>query len=189
MTLRPLIVMALESEGSKALAALGFEVLCCGVGKVNASYHLTRRLARMQPGEFSYVLNLGSAGSPRFAHDTLVAADHFVQRDMDATGIGFAYGETPFEDAPPMLSFEKQFPQLLHGICGSGDSFLQGPPPLPCDIIDMEAYALAKVCRLERIPFACVKYITDGADGTADVDWQTNLHRAEEAFSQLMCDF
>jgi adenosylhomocysteine nucleosidase len=46
----------------------------------------------------------------------------------------------------------------------------------------MEAYALAKVCHLERARFACAKYITDGADTSAATAWQRNLPRAAAAF-------
>jgi len=39
----------------------------------------------------------------------------------------------------------------------------------------MEAYALAKVCYKEKIPFVSFKYITDGADEQAHEDWEKNL--------------
>jgi adenosylhomocysteine nucleosidase len=182
----PLVVMALESEGQGRLEKLGCEVLYTGLGKVNAAYALTSRLHRAPGHTFSYVLNLGSAGSATFPTGSLAAADRFVQRDMDMTALGFAYGETPFEDIPATLSFPRRFPRLPHGICGSGDSFLQGPAPIPCDIVDMEAYALAKVCYAECVPFACVKYITDGADHDAHTDWQENLVAAARAFETLL---
>ena len=54
-----------------------------------------------------------------------------------------------------------------------------------CEVIDMEAYALAKVCHLEGAAFGCAKYVTDGADGSAAEDWQRNLPRAAEVFWQL----
>jgi adenosylhomocysteine nucleosidase len=180
-----LIVMALEDEGQGLLEKLGFEVLYCGVGKINATYHLTRRLADISK-PVNKVLNLGSAGSHSFSTGTLVAADRFVQRDMDLTGLGFDLGHTPYEQYPSMISFEKYFEHLPHGVCGSGDSFLQDICPINSDIIDMEAYALAKVCMRESLPFVCVKYITDGADKSASHDWKTNLAKAAHAFVELL---
>jgi adenosylhomocysteine nucleosidase len=50
------------------------------------------------------------------------------------------------------------------------------------DVLDMEAYALAKVCHLEGVCFNSVKFVTDGADHAAGNDWQANLHRAAELF-------
>ena len=40
------------------------------------------------------------------------------------------------------------------------------------DVVDMEAYAIAKVCKLENIQFKCFKYISDKADGNAENDWK-----------------
>ena len=36
----------------------------------------------------------------------------------------------------------------------------------------MEAYALAHVCQRLAVPFLCLKFITDGANGDAADDWQ-----------------
>jgi adenosylhomocysteine nucleosidase len=188
MTAKPLIVMALESESQGRIEMLGHTVLYCGVGKVNAAYQLTRALhaTRASNRDFSYVLNLGSAGSSRFARGTVVAASQFLQRDMDATGLGFLQGETPFDALPRMITATPLFPHLPHGLCSSGDAFLQGPCPVQGEIIDMEAYALAKVCQYEQIPFACVKYITDGADASASGDWEANLAQAAEALHGVL---
>jgi adenosylhomocysteine nucleosidase len=185
--MRPLIVMALESEGQGLLEPLGLDVVYCGVGKVNAAYHLLKALhAPQRTSSFDLVLNLGTAGSTTYPYGHLVEAHRFVQRDMDATGIGFAAGETPFDPHPPALEFPKRYAHLPSATCGSGDSFLQGASPIPCEVIDMEAYALAKVCHLEVLPFTSVKFITDGADGEAHLDWQENLRHAAQAFHSLL---
>ncbi len=184
----PLIVMALESESQGKLEALGVEVLYCGVGKVNAAYHLTRRLHELaRAGQtVPYVLNLGSAGSHHFNTGTLVEIDRFVQRDMDAVALGFAYGQTPFDTTPATISVPRRFHHLPAGMCGSGDSFVEGAPPIPCDVVEMEAFAMAKVCLHEGVSFTSVKYITDGADGNASRDWQANLAAAAQCFHELL---
>lgn len=188
MSPKYLIVMALKDESQGMLEEIGHNILYCGVGKVNAAYHLTRVLSARHKHEddFSCVLNIGSAGSSRFKTGQLVASDRFVQRDMDVTGLGFPHGHTPFEQDPAVITFPRHFQHLPHGTCGSGDSFLQGPSPVDCDIVDMEAYALAKICMREEIPFACAKYITDGADQSASKDWQVNLTHAAQAFAELL---
>ena len=131
------------------------------------------------------VVNFGSAGSRSFASGTLVACQEFVQRDMDVSGLGFALGVTPYDEAPSSLIFDPVFTHLPAGICGSGDSFATADIEVDCAVIDMEAYALAKVCWHENARFACVKYVTDGADHTAAEDWQRNVHVAAEEFLQL----
>jgi nucleoside phosphorylase len=49
----------------------------------------------------------------------------------------------------------------------------------------MEAYALAKACRIEAIPFGCAKYVTDGADAHAARHWQENVAGAAAHFLAL----
>src|SRR4051812_42482712 len=102
LTARPLIMMALPEESQGLVEQAGFEVHYTGVGKVNAAYALMRKLAHAQRSgsPVTRVVNLGSAGSPRFNTGNVVAADRFLQRDMDATGLGFRHGETPFDSHP-----------------------------------------------------------------------------------------
>jgi adenosylhomocysteine nucleosidase len=179
--------MALAAESAGVFEAAAVPVLYCGVGKVNAAVALTRELGRYlhaaQP--LPLVLNFGSAGSR--VHDTgsLVACHEFVQRDMDVRGLGFALGVTPYDAAPSHLRFERRFAHLPAAVCGSGDSFATTACEMACDVVDMEAYALAKVCWLERAPFGCVKYVTDGADHAAGTHWQSNVHKAAEEFLSL----
>jgi adenosylhomocysteine nucleosidase len=179
-----LVVMALEVESQGLFAERDVPVLYTGLGKVNAAYRLARALTehRAKHGGLPQVVNFGTAGSPTLKAGSVVACRRFVQRDMDVTGLGFALGTTPFEDVPPALEFAAMFPGLPEGVCGTGDRFETGKPLVDCDVIDMEGYALAKVCHLEGAAFGAVKFVTDGADGDAGVDWQANLPRAARAF-------
>jgi adenosylhomocysteine nucleosidase len=107
---------------------------------------------------------------------------------MDVTGLGFELGVTPYDEAPARLSFAPLFTHLPAGICGSGDSFATVDVALECAVVDMEAYALAKVCWRYRTKFACVKYVTDGADHGAADDWQRNVHKAADEFLRLLAN-
>ena len=180
----PLVVMALEIESQGLFAERGVSVLYTGLGKVNAAYRLARALSehRAKYGVVPRVVNFGTVGSPKLGAGSVVSCRRFVQRDMDVSGLGFALGTTPFEDVPAMLEFAPLFSHLPEGVCGTGDRFETGKPLVDCDVIDMEGYALAKVCHLEGAEFGAVKFVTDGADGNAGVDWQANLPRAARAF-------
>lgn len=182
-----LVVMALPLEGQGVFESAGIEVLYTGVGKVNAAMTLARRLAaaRQSGQKLPAVVNFGSAGSRRHATGTLVACTRFHQRDMDASGLGFPPGTTPYEEMPAVLDYPNPFPDLPEASCGSGDSFETGERAATWDVVDMEAYALAKVCRVEGIAFACAKFVSDGADHAAAGDWQANLHRAADQFLAL----
>jgi adenosylhomocysteine nucleosidase len=179
-----LIVMALEIESQGVFEGAGVPVLFTGVGKVNAAHALTHELAEIRHGgrALPHVINFGTAGSHTFTTGTVVACRAFVQRDMDVTALGFPRGTTPFDRAPAVLEFAETFPDLPHGICSSADAFETRGPEVACDVLDMEAYALAKVCHLEGARFSCIKFITDGADHAAATDWEANLPKAAAQF-------
>src|ERR1700722_5023561 len=122
---RLLVVAALRSELAGVFEAADGRGLYCGVGKVNAAIALARDLTRyaLQGDSMPLVLNFGSAGSRRFDAGTPVACHEFVQRDMNVSALGFAAGGTPYDDAPPCLTFEPLVKQLPTAVCGSGDSF------------------------------------------------------------------
>ena len=179
--------MALRVESSGVFEKAGVPVLFCGVGKVNAAIALMKELSRYAHGgqDMPLVVNFGSAGSRCHATGALLSCHEFVQRDMDVGGLGFALGVTPYDEAPSPLIFDPVFTQLPAAVCGSGDSFATVDVGVACEVIDMEAYALAKVCWHENARFACAKYVTDGADTSAADDWQRNVHKAAEEFLQL----
>ncbi len=177
-----LVVMALREEGGETLENGGATVLYTGIGKVNATYKLTKQIAECRP---KLVVNFGTAGSKLFKRGELVAANRFLQRDMDASGLGFKKFATPFEDTPIFLEFAKFFHNLPHGTVGTADSFETDHHEERGELVDMEAFALAKVCYLEKIDFACVKLISDGADDDAQKHWQETLLEGPEAFLEI----
>jgi adenosylhomocysteine nucleosidase len=182
-----LVVMALPLEAQGVFEQADIPVLYTGVGKVNAAMVLARAIADLRHAgrQLSGIVNFGSAGSRRFPTGSVVACDAFHQRDMDVSGLGFEPGVTPYETVPAVLKFPTPFGELPVASCGTGDSFETGSPELACDVVDMEAYALAKVCHVEGTAFACAKYVSDGADHAAAADWQANLHRAADRFLAL----
>ena len=183
----PLVVMALELESQGEFERAGVDVLYTGVGKVNATFALTRRLVEYRGAgrPLPQVINFGTAGSRRFATGTLVGCHVFVQRDMDVSAMGFQLGVTPSEQVPTRLEFPVIFGELPAAVCSSGDSFETRDLVTEGDVIDMEGYALAKVCWREHAAFACAKFITDGADHAAPSAWRSNLHRAAAEFLGL----
>ena len=183
-----LIVCALEEETNGELD--GWNVIYTGVGKVNATYELTAELFfQMKLSKVpKLVINFGTAGSREIPIHTLVDCTQFIQRDMDATGLGFLKGETPFEDKIGM-NFSYVNNSIGKGyVCGSGDNFVENIEDeiVHIDVFDMEAYALAKVCYKTGIDFVSFKYITDNVNEKSAGDWKENYNKGITEFKKLL---
>jgi adenosylhomocysteine nucleosidase len=179
-----LIVMALPQESRGLLEAAGANLLYTGVGKVNAAATLARRLAetRCRGAATPLVVNIGTAGSRGIPAHTLVGPTRFAQRDMDVSGMGLSPGVTPFDATPAIIEFPRVFERLPAVLCSTADSFATHRHVVDGDVVDMEAFALARVCLAENARFACVKYITDGADADSATHWEAALDNASRAF-------
>lgn len=167
-----LIVVALEDELPTHLVA-GWNVLYTGVGKVNAAIAATEAVLETRP---IHLINYGTAGALNPSITGLNRVNHIVQRDMDVRPLGFELGQTPF-DTTGHIDLGGPGVSL-----GTGDHFVTTPPELVTDIVDMEAYALAKVARLFSIHFQCWKYISDNANDDAADHWAENVAKGARAF-------
>jgi len=184
-----LIVSALEVETQGKLE--DWDVIYTGVGKVNATMTLVDRLTDYNYVKPDLVINYGTAGSRKIKKKTLVDCTKFVQRDMDVTGLGFLRGETPFEQDPPVIIQPQNIdfnPIGRNATCGTGDCFVEDKSQYYGEVVDMEAYALAKVCYNYDVPFISFKYITDGADEQAHEDWEANLADGIVEFKEKVLD-
>jgi len=172
----PLYVFALQVEASTEFA--GVDTVFTGIGKLHTAYSLLKRISEKRP---SLIVNLGSAGSNTFQRGEIVCCTKFIQRDMDVTALGFEKYQTPFSAGPVTLENGIQLHHLPQGICGSGDNFEVDHRSAEYDVIDMEAFAIAWIAKQEGIPFLCLKYISDGADGKAAEHWQEAVKDAARA--------
>lgn len=171
-----LTILALKAEAQERFNDIS--PIYCGVGKVNAAYVLTRAIYEWKQSHGkapSLVLNIGSAGSTDFKAGSVINCTHFIQRDFDTTAFGTPPYATPHEEDTIILENGIRYPEYPEGTCGTGDNFATSGEMPAWNVVDMEAYAMAKVCGLENIPFACLKYITDGADGQAASSWEESL--------------
>lgn len=181
-----LLLMALPGESQGLFEKSGIPVHYTGIGKVNAAMTSTELILRFKP---EHVLNLGTAGSHCYSTHDLIECSGLCQRDMDLSPLGFPRGQTPLDPIPGELTIPRYLPHLSAGICGTGDRFEVGPPQLDCDLVDMEAYAIAKVCKKLQVGFTALKYITDGSDHNAHNDWRENLKPASRRLLEAYHEF
>ena len=148
-----------------------------GVGKINATYNTLKLIQIYKP---KIIVNYGTAGAINTKLKGIVECTKFYQRDMNVRVLDFKLGETPFDKVKEIIISDSGYS------CGTGDSFVNQKIEMEVDVVDMEAYAIAKVCMLENIEFKCFKYISDNADENANNDWNTNLTLGAEAFAKMI---
>ena len=147
-----------------------------GVGKINATIKACELIQKYKP---TTIINYGTAGALNNNLSGLIEFTKFYQRDMDCRGLlSFKLGETPFDEISEII--------LKRGFsCGSGDNFVNNKIELKTDVVDMEAYAIAKVCKKSNINFLCFKYISDNANEDANLNWQENCKKGEGFFEKI----
>ena len=175
-----LLCVALENELPPSLVPAGIKVIYTGVGKINASIAVTNEINSYKP---ELIVNFGTAGGISSRAIKLCTIKEVVQRDMIAIPLA-ERGVTPFDETPRKLkSISGEFS------CATGDSFVISNDPWliqeNIDLVDMELFAIAKVCNRFQIPWRATKYITDSADENAEKNWSINLERASLAFLEV----
>ena len=172
------ILVALEQELNAMLDPTKYRISYTGVGKINAAIAAVE--ACLQP-DCERVINYGTAGAlnPTIIGQ-LIQVGRVYQRDMDARPL-VELGYTPFErDSGPIDIMN--LPYTL----STGDNFVKSIPDLISDAVDMEAYAIAKVCKMFGKPFQCYKYLSDFADENAAEHWNENVANGAEKFLEIL---
>ncbi|MEG0464103.1 nucleosidase [Bacteroides sp.] len=151
-----------------------------GIGKVKAAYHLSEAINQVHP---DLVINLGTAGTVNHRVGDIFVCRRFVDRDMrKLTDLGMEWQI----DSSPLLA-EKGYctDWTEEGTCNTGDGFLTELTHVEGDVIDMEAYAEAFVCRAKEVPFISVKYVTDVVGQNSVKHWEDKLADAREGLSHF----
>lgn len=173
-----------------------------GVGKVNAALATQLVIDRMNP---EAVICTGTAGA---LHDGLAVGDLLVgedclQHDLRVEFLGLSPGHIPFTDlreftsAPSLVQRAQAIDLPEHtvhtGRVLTGDTFVQNDTTrrtlhdeLGGDCVEMEGAAVGQVCTLNEVPFLIVRAISDRADGSSDIDFQTFLHDAAWSSARLV---
>lgn len=151
----------------------------CGIGKVNAAMGTITLIDAFHP---DLIINTGVAGGTGGNAGILdvVVGTRVAYHDVwcgPGTEWGVAadcpqyFHTTDMVNSLPCL---QEGDTLKHGLVASGDIFVSSPQVIDhirtlypdVDAVDMESAAIAQVCYLRQIPFACIRVISDtpGAD-------------------------
>jgi adenosylhomocysteine nucleosidase len=180
-----ILLVALEAELPYKQAPKDYKVIYTGVGKVNAAVATAQAIMEAHSlGFHPRVVNYGTVGSCKPDLKGLYKVTRFVQRDMDAEPQA-PRGVTPFEAGHNYLEFSSDMTTGL--TVGTGDQFVHKQEPWlvdnDIDIVDMEAYAIASVCKRMNVWFDCYKYITDyvGTPHQSET-WEANVANGVKDF-------
>lgn len=151
----------------------------CGIGKVNAAMGTMTLIDLFKP---ELIINTGVAGGTGGNAGILdiVVGTRVAYHDVwcgpgtewgDAAGCPRFFHTTDMINNLPCLH---EGDTVKHGLVCSGDIFVSDPDVVSrirslypdVDAVDMESAAIAQVCYLRQIPFACMRVISDtpGAD-------------------------
>ncbi|NQV89098.1 MAG: 5'-methylthioadenosine/adenosylhomocysteine nucleosidase [Parcubacteria group bacterium] len=181
-----------------------------GVGKVNAALATCGVLAQDADAE-SIVLVVGTAAAcdPSLKIGDVVIATGTGHHDMDVTALNFAPGQIPFEEKWFWKSDERLV-QHTTAVCQelglrhstghilTGDQFVTDPARVAwihetfgAACIEMETAAVAQVCHRfnssrHTVRWLGIRVISDLADKSAPVDFQTFLPQAAQTIGRII---
>ncbi|AUG55231.1 5'-methylthioadenosine/S-adenosylhomocysteine nucleosidase [Thalassospira marina] len=159
-----------------------------GVGPVEAAVNLTAVMARREVlGQLpDVVVSLGSAGSRDLVQAEIYQVTAVSYRDMDASPLGFEKGCTPFVEFPAIVSLPLRIPGIAEATLSTGGNIVSGAAydGIAADMVDMETYAVWRVCQKFGLPLIGLRGISDGKkDLTHISDWTEYLHIIDEKMS------
>lgn len=170
-----LFVAALAEE-SEALET-STEVLHLGIGKVQAAVTLAHHLTTL-PRAPELVVNVGTAGA---LEDQPLGEVHEIaevhQHDFDHDGLSSFVGR-PLPGGPIRLPGPAEATaRLATGDRVILDSAQRDQLAREADLVDMEGYAVAAVCRRFGAPVWLAKAVSDGADDGAGLTFHQTLEQ------------
>ena len=149
-----------------------------GMGKVNAAMNTMRAICEYHP---DMVISFGTAGTINHKVGDIIVCNRFIDRDLRKVTIDGVISEIEFEKF-------SNFSNSIWGTCNTGDSFITQGADIEGDVIDMEAFAEAEVCRKMGIPFVSVKYVTDVVGQNSVKDWYDKIADAREGLKEFFYD-
>lgn len=184
-----LFVMAAEAEYGAHLRQR-ITPLMTGIGPVEAAVALTSALADLRAaGRLpALVVSLGSAGSRVLGQAQVYQVSTVEYRDMDASALGFAKGQTPLLDLPIRMHLT-QIPGLPAATLATGASIVSGAgyDTTEAEMVDMETFAVLRACQHFGLPLIGLRGISDGTDELTHIgDWTQYLHLVDARLAEAV---
>ena len=181
---KKVFIVAVPDEVGIQGNILGHPVMFSGVGKINAAMTATMAFSL----GYNEIINIGSCGS-RFLSIGDVVKVGLVYQDIDTTPLD-EYGSTPFDVNSKQIVLDSK----SNISCFTTDYFYDENQTIKyspyylemikrCSIIDMECFAIAKVCKRYGVKFESYKWISDGGDYS---HWKENCKIGFEKVKEIL---
>lgn len=185
-----LYVMAAPAEYGPHLKAR-INPLMTGIGPVEAAIVVTEALTQLKAANRlpAIVVSLGSAGSATLEQTGIYQASSVSYRDMDASALGFEPGVTPLLHLPAVLPLGPFVPEIPRATLSTGGNVVSGAAyaGIHADMVDMETYAVLRVCQRFTLPLIALRGISDGDRELGHIDhWTQYLHIIDEKLAHAV---
>ncbi len=180
----------------------------CGVGKVNAALCTQAMIDNFNP---DIIINSGVSGSLSKEVKILdiVVADKLYQHDVDVTKFGYKLGQLPglekeyvetdieisnkIYDIAKLESIENQ---IHKGAIATGDQYIADNDKKVSIIenfsaitVEMESAAIGQVCKINSVPFAILRTISDNAEESSTLEFDEFAKKAAITGSKIILKF
>lgn len=172
-----ILVSATPKEHGGLTELHGIPIFQVGIGKINAASNLTEILWNEEP---DVVINFGSCGNLKNHKVGSILQVGEIINDMNTMGLS---------ENPPIKLHNNGIKCFTTDTIYDSthekytDSYNAGIKD--CNIVDMECYALAQVCKQRGIEFQSYKWVSD--DGTPG-DWEENAKIGFQNFTEVLND-
>lgn len=168
-----MILLAMLDEAPSLVGKTN--VFFTGVGKVNAAVVAAMLIERHKPKR---VFNFGTAGGITTTHGGLYKCTQFSQRDIILGGC--IVGPQAEELHKPIILSTDGYR------VSTGDNFVTDTYNIDADLVDMEAFAIARACEHTGVEFICYKYISDMADENAADNFVDHVHKGDSHYLEIL---
>ncbi len=172
----------------------------CGIGKVNAAVGTQTMISIFSP---ELIVNTGVAGGTGAGAGIMdvVIGERIAYHDVWC-GPGTIWGQAAgcpryFTSAPGLVAlplFDND-PTVRRGLIASGDIFVSRPEEVTrfrelypeVMAVDMESAAIAQVCHMRKVPFFCMRVVSDTPGSDDNISQYENFWEKapEHTFSLL----
>jgi adenosylhomocysteine nucleosidase len=185
-----LFAMAANQEYGPHLEKL-FKPLMIGIGPVEAALNLSAALTELKLVSDlpDLVVTLGSAGSRTLKQAAVYQASSVSYRDMDCSALGFEKGITPYLNLPAVMELPYRIPGIAEARLSTGANVVSGVAydAIDADMVDMETYAILRVCQKFDVPLIGLRGISDGKEELKKLsDWTAYLHVIDEKLADAV---